>query len=146
MRTSLASLVVLFAAAAPAAEPPKLKLLFLGDAGHHQPAARFRQLRPVFAARNIELTYTDKLADLNPGTLGKYDGLMVFANHERFTSPDQEKALLDYVASGKGFIPVHCASYCFIQSKPYVDLVGAQFRAHQTGVFRVETATADHPV
>ncbi|HET6574237.1 MAG TPA: PVC-type heme-binding CxxCH protein, partial [Fimbriiglobus sp.] len=146
MRTTLASLVVLFAAAASAAEPPKLKLLFLGDSGHHQPAARFRQLQPVFAARNIALTYTDKLADLNSKTLNQYDGLMVFANHERFTSPDQEKALLDYVASGKGFIPVHCASYCFINSKPYVDLVGAQFRAHQTGVFRVEAATHDHPI
>ena len=100
----------------------------------------------MFAARNVELTYTDKLADLNPDTLGKYDGLMVFANHERFTSPDQEKALLDYVASGKGFIPVHCASYCFIQSQPYVDLVGAQFRSHSTGVFRVEPAAQDHPV
>jgi len=146
MRTSLATLVVLFAAVAPAAEPPKLKLLFLGDAGHHLPAARYRQLQPVFAARNIDLTYSDKLADLNPGTLGQYDGLVVFANHERFTSPDQEKALLDYVASGKGFIPVHCASYCFIQSKPYVDLVGAQFRAHQTGVFRVEPSGIEHPV
>jgi putative membrane-bound dehydrogenase-like protein len=146
MRTTLGTLFVLFAAAAPAAEPPKLTILFLGDNGHHQPAARFRQLQPVFAARNIELTYTDKLADLNPDTLGKYDGLMVYANHERFTSPEQEKALLEYVASGKGFIPVHCASYCFIDSKPYVDLVGAQFRAHQTGVFRVETAAPDHPV
>jgi putative membrane-bound dehydrogenase-like protein len=139
-------LVVLVAAAAPAAEPPKLKLLFLGDAGHHQPAARFRQLQPVFAARGIELTYTDKLADLNPATLGNYDGLLVFANHERFASPDQEKALLDYVTSGKGFVPVHCASYCFNNSKPYVDLVGAQFRAHQTGVFRVEPSGIEHPV
>jgi putative membrane-bound dehydrogenase-like protein len=146
MRTVLATLLVLAAAAAPAAEPPKLKLLFLGDNGHHQPAARFRQLQPVFAARNIALTYTDELSVLKPATLNQYDGLMVFANHERFTSPDQEKALLDYVASGKGFIPVHCASYCFINSKPYVDLVGAQFRAHQTGVFRVEAATHDHPV
>ncbi len=148
MRTSLGTFLafVLFAAAAPAAEPPRLKVLFLGDNGHHQPAARFRQLQPVFAARNIELTYTDKLADLNPETLGKYDGLMIYANHERFTDPAQEKALLDFVASGKGFIPVHCASYCFIHSKPYVDLVGAQFRSHTTGVFRVQDVAPDHPV
>ncbi len=148
MRTSLGTFLafVLFAAAAPAADPPRLKVLFLGDNGHHQPAARFRQLQPVFAARNIELTYTDKLADLNPETLGKYDGLMIYANHERFTDPAQEKALLDFVASGKGFIPVHCASYCFIHSKPYVDLVGAQFRSHTTGVFRVQDVAPDHPV
>ncbi len=100
MRTSLATLVVLFAAAAPAAESPKLKLLFLGDAGPHQPAARYRQLQPVFAARNVELTYTDRLADLNPDTLGKYDGMMVLANHVRFTSPVQYKELLEYISSG----------------------------------------------
>jgi uncharacterized protein len=125
--------------------PPPLSVLFLGDSGHHLPAARFRQLQPVFAARGITLTYTDKLADLNPDTLGKYAGLMVFANHARFESPDQEKALLDFVASGKGFIPVHCASYCFIDSPKYVELVGAQFRSHTTGVFRTKTAAA-HPV
>ena len=127
------------------AAPPPLPVLFLGDAGHHQPPARFAQLKPVFAGRGIALTYTDKLSDLNPDTLGKYAGLMVFANHERFESPAQEQALLDYVASGNGFIPVHCASYCFIQSPRYVELVGAQFRSHNTGVFRSRLAAA-HPV
>ena len=125
--------------------PPPLSVLFLGDAGHHQPRARFAQLKPVFAGRGIDLTYTDKLSDLNPDTLGKYAGLMVFANHEKFETPAQEQALLDYVASGKGFIPVHCASYCFIQSPKYVELVGAQFRSHSTGVFRTRLA-APHPV
>src|SRR5439155_764438 len=79
-------------AGAAAAQPPKLKVLFLGDNGHHRPADRFKQLQPVFAARNIDLTYTDQLADLNPKTLGGYDGLMIYANHEKI-SPEQEKAL-----------------------------------------------------
>ena len=38
-----------------------LKVLFLGDNGHHRPADRFRQLEPVLASRGIELTYTDKV-------------------------------------------------------------------------------------
>ncbi|HUE73679.1 MAG TPA: hypothetical protein VMP01_22565, partial [Pirellulaceae bacterium] len=76
---------------ASAAEPAKL--LFLGDNGHHRPAARFRQLQPVMKARGIELTYTDKLDDLNAANLAKYDGLVVYANQERI-SPEQEKALL----------------------------------------------------
>ncbi|MDB5309608.1 MAG: Trehalose utilization [Gemmataceae bacterium] len=146
MRPSLPILALLLAAApAVAAEPPKLKVLVLGDAGHHQPAARFDQLRPVFAARNIDLTYTEKLDDLNPKTLAGYDGLMVYANHTKI-APEQEKALLDYVASGKGFIPVHCASYCFLNSPAYIGLVGAQFRSHGTGVFRTEVVKPDHPV
>ncbi len=127
------------------AELPPLKLLFLGDSAGHQPAARFEQLRPVFAARNISLTYTDKLDDLNPAKLNQFDGLLVYANHTKI-SPDQEKALLAYVASGKGFIPVHCASYCFLNSPAYIDLVGAQFRTHTTGTFRTTAVAPDHPI
>ena len=85
-------------------EPPKLKLLFLGDNAGHKPAERFKILQPVFAARNIELTYTDKLTDLNAQNLAKYDGLMIYANQTKI-SPEQEKALLDFVEAGKGFIP-----------------------------------------
>ncbi len=147
MKVSLSLLMLLLTTfVTPAAEPPKkLNILFLGDGGHHLPAARFRQLQPVLAERGITLTYTENLADLNPETLNKHDGLMVFANQTQI-SPDQEKALLDYVASGKGFIPLHCATYCFLNSPKYIDLVGAQFRSHTTGVFRTVTAKPDHPI
>ena len=76
----------------PAAEPAKLNVLFLGDNAGHQPPARFRQLQPVLAARGITLTYTDKVADLNPATLAKYDGLMIFANHDRLVAGEREGA------------------------------------------------------
>src|SRR5262245_32104205 len=126
-----------------AAEP--LKLLFLGDNGHHQPAARFHQLQPVLKERGIELTYSDKVEDLNAETLGKYNGLIIYANTTRI-SPEQEQALLDYVAGGKGFIPLHCASYCFLNSPKYIDLVGAQFKSHGTGTFRTSIVAPDHPI
>ena len=116
--------------------PPSAKLLFLGDNGHHQPKTRFDILAPVLKARGIELVYTGKVEDLNAANLAKYDGLVIYANHERI-SPEQEKALLDFVAGGKGFIPLHCASYCFLNSPKYIELVGAQFDRHGTGTFRV---------
>ena len=121
-----------------AAEPKPLTVLFLGDSGHHAPRARFNQLQPVFQARGITLTYTEKVTDLNLENLNKYDGLMIFANHVDWQL-ENEKALLEYVASGKGFIPVHCASFCFTKSQAYIDLVGGQFRSHTTGVFRTTT-------
>src|SRR5262245_521765 len=98
-----------------AAEEPTIKVLFLGDRAGHRPAARFRQLEPVLRKRGISLTYTEKMADINPATLRGYDGVLIYANITKI-SPDQEKALLDYVTSGKGLIPVHCASYCFLNS------------------------------
>src|SRR5436309_13850023 len=101
---TLASLLV---AALVADTPRPIKPLFLGDNGHHRPAERFRQLQPVLAARGIDLTYTDKVEALNPKTLASYDGLVIYANTTAIT-PEQEKALLDFVESGKGFIPLHC--------------------------------------
>src|SRR5262245_53534497 len=80
-----------------------IKVLFLGDNGHHRPAERFRQLQPVLAKRGIDLTYTDKVEALNPQLLAGYDALVIYANTTRIT-PEQEKALLDFVEGGKGFI------------------------------------------
>ena len=128
-----------------AAEPKPLKLLFLGDNGHHRTAERYRQLAAALGPRKIDLVYTDKMEALSAKTLGAYDGLVVYANIDNI-APDQEAALLEYVANGKGFIPLHCASYCFRNSPKIVDLIGAQFQRHGTGVFRVSPAVTDHPI
>ena len=59
---------VLVASSLFAAEPPKLNVLFLGDNAGHKPTDRFHQLQPELAKRNILLTYTDKVSDLNTET------------------------------------------------------------------------------
>ncbi|MEX0713372.1 MAG: PVC-type heme-binding CxxCH protein [Pirellulales bacterium] len=141
----LTALVLLLPSFVRAAEPQPIRVLFLGDQGHHRPAERFAQLQPVLAARGIELTYTETLDDLAAGSLARFDGLIVYANIERI-SREQERALLDFVAGGKGFIPIHCASYCFLNSDRYIELVGAQFQRHGTGVFRTTVAEPQHPL
>jgi putative membrane-bound dehydrogenase-like protein len=141
-------LLVAFAAAAHAAEPPAsrpLSVLFLGDRGHHRPADRYAQVAPVLAGRGIEVTYTETVSDLNPETLRNYDALLIYANTTRI-SKDQEKALLDYVAGGGGFVPLHCASFCFLNSPAYIALVGAQFQKHGTGEFETTVVDPDHPI
>lgn len=112
-------------------KPRRTEILFLGDNGHHKPAERVPQLMAALGSRGINITYTDKLADINPDNLAKYDGLLIFANWDTIPKA-QERALLDYVALGKGLIPVHCASYCFRNSPEYVDkVVGGQFWRHR---------------
>ncbi|MDB4679831.1 MAG: ThuA domain-containing protein [Planctomycetaceae bacterium] len=123
----------------------KLSLLFLGGNGPHQPYQRFQQLSPVMRSRGIDLTYTDDMREINRESLSKYDGLVIYANITQI-APEQEKALLNFVAGGKGLIPLHCASYCFLNSEKYIALVGAQFQRHGTGVFRTEILAPDHPV
>lgn len=121
-----------------------LSILFLGDRGRHQSFLRAQEFIPVMALRGIGITYTENLGDLNAVTLAKYDGLIVYAEQVEI-KPEQEKALLDYVASGRGFIPVHCA-IDFVNSPNYGMLIGAQFRYHSTGKFRARAVNADHPI
>lgn len=128
-----------------AAESRRINVLFLGDQGHHRPADRFRQSQPMLARHGVDVTYTENVADLNHRTLAKYDALLVYANIDRI-EPDQAKALLDYVAEGRGFVPLHCASYCFRNSLEIVGLIGAQFQRHGTGVFQETIARPDHPL
>ncbi|PYK98809.1 MAG: hypothetical protein DME19_11085 [Verrucomicrobia bacterium] len=128
-----------------AIESSRLRVLFLGDNGHHQPAERFKQLQPALAKRDIELDYTDSLEDLSPAKLAGYDCLVIYANQTRI-SPEQEQALLGFVEAGGGFVPLHCASYCFLNSPKYTDLVGAQFKTHGTGVFKETLVNSGHPV
>jgi putative membrane-bound dehydrogenase-like protein len=124
---------------------PELRVLFLGDNGHHKPADRYKQLQPILAKKNIELIYTEDLQDLNPAKLAGFDCLLIFANHLKI-EPDQEKALLDFVNAGGGFVPLHCASFCFLNSPAYISLVGGQFLRHGTGVFKETIVKPDHEV
>ena len=98
--------------------PRRTEILFLGDNGHHKPLERVPQLMAALGSKGINITYTDKLEDLNAENLNQFDGLLIYANRDSITKP-QERALLDYVASGHGIIPVHCASYCFRNSAEY---------------------------
>src|SRR3954469_14451719 len=127
------------------AAAPTLRVLFLGDNGHHRPADRFKQLQPVLATNGIELVYTEDLADLNPAKLVAFDCLAIYANHTKI-SPEQERAMLDFVDAGGGLVPLHCASYCFLNSPQYIELVGAQCKSHGTGVFKETIVNANHPV
>ena len=122
-----------------------IRVLFLGDNGHHQPELRYRQLASGWAGQPIRLEYSADAKVLNPETLAKYDALMIYANHPKI-EPEQEKALVDFVRSGKGFVPVHCASYCFLNSPEYIRLVGAQFQRHGTGTFTTIVKDPAHPI
>ncbi|MFM7248493.1 MAG: PVC-type heme-binding CxxCH protein [Planctomycetaceae bacterium] len=132
------------AAAAEALEPP-IRVLFLGDRGHHAPADRFAQLAPVLADRGIKLVWTEDVGDVNPSNLARYDALAVYANIDELPAAAEE-ALVGFVRGGKGLVPLHCASFCFRNSAVWVEMVGAQFQRHDAGEFRTTILVPDHPV
>ncbi|MFD1818665.1 putative membrane-bound dehydrogenase domain-containing protein [Pseudarcicella hirudinis] len=121
----------------------RIEILFLGDNGHHQPAERVPAIMSALGSKGINITYSDKLEDLNTANLNQYDGLLIYANWDTI-APAQEKALTDFVASGKGLIPVHCASYCFRNSPEFVKMVGGQFWRHRMDTIQAEITQPAH--
>src|SRR5215211_2341896 len=129
---------------ADAADAP-IKVLFLGDNGRHRPADRFKRIEPVLRNRGIEAQYTENIHDLNVEKLKQYSALMVYANIDNI-EPREAKALIEYVEAGGGFVPLHCASYCFRNAPEVVALIGGQFKSHGTGTFRTVQADVEHPI
>ncbi|UBM57186.1 ThuA domain-containing protein [Marinilongibacter aquaticus] len=124
----------------------RIEILFLGDSvSHHKPIERVPIIMAALGPKGVNFTYTDRLDDLNAENLNKYDGVMIYANYDEIT-PSAEKALLEYVASGKALLPIHCASYCFRNSPEYVKMVGGQFWRHTMDSIRTKTVMPNHPI
>ena len=123
----------------------ELKLLFMGDNGHHRPVDMFHETARVLEKRGIEMKYTDRMEDLTPETLAGFDGLVLYANIDRIEDA-QAQAVLDYVAGGKAFIPIHCATYCWRNNPEIVKLMGGQFQRHGAQVFGTLIAESTHPI
>ena len=126
--------------------PRPIQILFLGHHSQHHNSYEYAPiLMQTWTKDGIHITYTEDPGDLNAENLNFYDGLILYANHETITS-DQETALLDFVRSGHGFIPIHCASACFKNSEEYIDMVGGQFKSHDTATFTAEITDPSHLV
>ncbi|MEM0926131.1 MAG: PVC-type heme-binding CxxCH protein, partial [Planctomycetota bacterium] len=138
-------LVTLFIASHAMLAAADLQLLFLGDQGGHQPRQRFEELEPFLSSRGIALRYTDDVRDLTLANLRDYDALAVYANIDEIEDQYAD-AILQYVAGGGGFVPIHCASFCFRNQPELVALIGAQFQRHGTGVFQARVSETEHPV
>src|SRR5690606_18887959 len=115
--------------------PRRAEVLFLGHASKHHDSGKYAPwLAIAMFKQGINLTYTTTPDDLNEENLAKYDGLIIYANHEVIT-PSQEGALRDFVRSGKGLIPIHSASGCFRNSDWYINAIGGAFESHGGGTF-----------
>jgi putative membrane-bound dehydrogenase-like protein len=145
----LIPIILIFSACASQPEPPidprPMRILFLGhESQHHNSNEYMPILQASLAPKGFYFTYTTDLNDLSEEVLQDYDALMLYANHDEINA-SQEKALLSFVKKGGGFIPIHCASYCFRNSDDIVKLIGGQFISHDTATFTTEVVDEDHP-
>ena len=132
--------------AAPVIQARPLRILFLGsEAPPHASSAIYTAIAPVLARRGIQLTAALTPAEaLDPQRLTDYDALLISGDHTTIT-PVQEKALIDFVESGKGVIAVHSAGAMFPSSDRYVSLIGGQWLRQTPGDFTVEMAQPTPP-
>jgi len=126
--------------------PKRAEVLFLGNEGKHHDSGKYAPWLAISLFKSgINLTYTTDLNDLNTDNLSKYDGLVIYANHDTI-SASQESALKNFVENGKGLIPLHSAAGCFKNSEWYTVAIGGQFLSHGNGSFSSKIVNASHPV
>jgi putative membrane-bound dehydrogenase-like protein len=126
-------------------EPKRLELLFLGHESKHHDAHKLADiLAKEFFTAGMNITYTSDPDVMLKEDFQLYDGLILYANHDTISMP-QRDALLNFVASGKGFIPLHSASFCFRNSPEAVALIGGQFQSHKGGPITAEIIKPNHP-
>lgn len=126
--------------------PRRLEILFLGHKSQHHNSSQLADiLNKEYFKDGINFTYSSDPKDMNEAYLQNFDGLLLYANYDTI-SPVQEKALLNFVKSGKGFIPLHCASFCFRNAPEVVEMIGGQFSTHKVDSFPSTIVKAGHPV
>lgn len=126
--------------------PRRVEILFLGHNSKHHNSEKFAPMlaMPLFQ-KGINISYTADMDEITPENLRKYDGLMIYANHDEI-APEHEQAIKNFVEGGKALIPIHSASFCFRNSDWYVEAVGGQFKSHETDSFKTEIVKPEHSV
>ncbi len=142
--TLFLALFLAVSAAAPADGP--IRVLFLGHESKHHPSGDYAPiLMKEFGRDGIYFDYYTKPDCLNADTLSHYDALMLYANHGHIKL-EQLAALTNFIESGHGFLPIHCASACFGNSPQFIALVGGRFKSHGDGVFKATIVDKEHPI
>ncbi|MGE4550540.1 MAG: PVC-type heme-binding CxxCH protein, partial [Opitutales bacterium] len=124
-----------------------IRVLFLGhESKHHNSNEYYPMLAKALGRDAIYFDYVTsvEVALGDAKYLGMFDALLLYANHPRLTAK-QWKNLQDYVRNGGGFVPVHCASWCFSNVPGFDQLVGGRFKSHKTGTFTARVVKANHP-
>ncbi len=127
-------------------EEGPVRVLFLGhDAVHHNSNAYYPMLAEALGREAIYFDYvtTPEAAFADSEYLELFDAVLLYANHKEI-SPDHWANLKNFIECGGGFIPVHCASWCFQNIPEFDQVVGGRFAHHKGSIFRPKTLIPNH--
>ncbi|MGD0091848.1 MAG: ThuA domain-containing protein [Planctomycetota bacterium] len=160
MTLKLALLPCLLAAAtallAAEADAP-LRLLILSGKNNHNWQQTTPVLQKMFTGSGrFTVEVTNNPAELKEESFAKYDVIVsnwtLFPDvKKRIWDEKTEKAFLDFVRGGKGFVLIHAASTVFYTWPEFQELAGSWWKMDQTGhgqyhKFTVTIADKEHPV
>lgn len=135
--------------ASPAAQPVRVLMLTATRGFRHDSISVARDTMRTLAGSSAQFTVdmTEDVASITRDSLGNHDVLFfALTTGELPFDADQKSAILDFVASGHGFLGVHSAADTLYEWPDYGRLVGAYFKEHpwtQTAGVIVEDAA--HP-
>ncbi|MCB1228781.1 MAG: ThuA domain-containing protein [Verrucomicrobiae bacterium] len=140
--------VIAFTCLAAEARPDSgpIRVLFVGhDVEHHNSNAYYPMLAQALGRDAIYFDYvtTTVAAFGDADYLDHFDAVLLYANHQEI-DPTHWQNLKTFIENGGGFVPIHCASWCFQNIPEFDQVVGGRFAHHQTGVFRPKTIAPDH--
>jgi hypothetical protein len=105
-------------------------------------------IRAALAEREeFEITYAEEDLDLLlPASLDRFDLLVFYYTVGEITDA-QKNGLLNWVASGKGFVAVHSGADSFRGCPEYRAMVGGYFVTHpKYRDYQVSVVDAEHPI
>jgi len=141
----------------------KIRLLILSGANNHNWKATTPVLKKMYEdSGRFTVDVTEDVPNLKPADFSKYD--CIVSNYTTYPAidgkrwpADVEKAFLDYISAGHGFVLVHAASTAWNDWPQFTDLIGLSWQKDKaTGKkvsghgaqhsFAVTIVDKDHPV
>lgn len=126
----------------------KIKTLLLAGGQIHDFKACGAAVRPILEADDrFDVTCVeDDLSVFEAPGLDPYDVLVFYYTVGELTTP-QKNGLLEWVASGKGFVGIHSAADSFRGCPEYRAMIGGYFVTHpRYRDYQVSVTDPEHPV
>ncbi len=160
--TVLAAFSLALAAVAHGADNAQVRLLIFSGANNHSWKTTTPVLQGIYeASGRFSVTVTEDVPHFNPADFAKYDAIVCnYTSYPNVTGQRwpaaTEKALLDYIAAGHGFVLFHAASTAWMDWPEFGDLIGLRWQKDAAGKnisghgsqhsFLVTIADKEHPV
>ena len=132
----------------PATDTPKIKVLYLAGGKIHNFKAIAGVVTPYLRddSRFDVTLVLDDLDALLPHRLAPYDVIVFYYTVGTITEAQRE-GLLNWVASGKGYVGFHSAADSFRDDKKYQKFVGGHFIGHpHYRTYQVSVKDPGHPI